>query len=144
MRASAPGGRLVIADYVRLGRPLHADQERLLAEWLHPQAIPDIGTAAEYDAYASRAGFARFSATDITPNVRVSLRNLHHLCEKWLVPGKIMRTLGMVSPIRFQNVVASMRQYEALQTGAWQYALMLAVKPVPAETSAPGSAHTHP
>ena len=143
-RVLKPGGRLVMADYVRLGRPLQADQERLLTEWLHPQAIPDIGTADEYDAYASLAGFTRFFTTDITPNVHVSLRNLHHLCKKWLVPGKIMCTLGVVSPVRFQNVVASMRQYEALQTGAWQYALMLAVKPGPAETFALSSAHTHP
>ncbi|MFZ4634359.1 MAG: class I SAM-dependent methyltransferase [Saprospiraceae bacterium] len=141
-RVLKPGGRLIIADYIRTARPLNDEQERLIREWLHPQAIPDIGTAAEYETHALAAGFSRFTAKDITPNVRVSLRNLHHLCEKWRIPGQIMRTLGLVSQIRYQNVLASIRQYEAMQAGAWQYALMLGeVTPDPAEISAPDSTH---
>lgn len=127
-RVLRPGGRLIIADYVRTDRPLTDEQEALLRDWLRPQAIRDIGTEAEYRSYAGEAGFSSFTAADITPNVRVSLRNLHNLCKKWLLPGRIFLALGIVNDVRFRNVIASIRQYEALQMGAWRYGMICAVK----------------
>jgi tocopherol O-methyltransferase len=122
-RLLRPGGRLVMAEYLRCGRPLAPAQETLLAQWLRPWAIPDLDTEAEHHAYARAAGFQDMQWQDVTPQVRVSLRNLHELCGKWLGIGKVLHRLGLISRIRLNNVHASMRLYEALKAGAWVYGM---------------------
>ncbi len=127
-RVLRPGGRLVVADYIRTARPLPPESEALISGWLNPQAIADIDTREEHLAKASAAGFGQFEIRDITPNVRVSLRNLHEICSNWLWWGRFLRATRLISQIRLDNVRASMRQYEAVQRGAWFYALLIGVK----------------
>ncbi len=127
-RLLKPGGQLVIAEYVRSARSLRPEQEALLAAWLRPWAIPDLDTAEEHRQHALAAGFAVFSEKNVTPQVRVSLRNLHELCRRWLPWGRIMRRLGIVDSVRMGNLVASIRQYEALEMEAWGYAFLRAGK----------------
>lgn len=127
-RILKPGGRLIVADYIRAGRPLPAHSETLLQGWLHPQAISDIDTQQEHAAHLQSAGFQPFEIKDVTPNVRVSLRNLHDLCRKWLTIGKVLRFLGIVSQVRMNNVYASMTQYKALQENAWMYVMIVGKK----------------
>jgi ubiquinone/menaquinone biosynthesis C-methylase UbiE len=127
-RVLRPGGRLVMAEYMRTARPVAPESERLLAAWLRPWAIPDIETAEEHRACAVAAGFQNVEIQDATPNVRVSLRNLHEISMRWLPLGKLLNRLGLVNDVRLGNAVASVRQYEALQAGAWMYGLLLARK----------------
>lgn len=128
-RLLRPGGRLVIAEYMRTERPVSAPGEALLAAWLRPWAIPDLDTAEEHVQHAIRAGFQAPEVRDVTPQMRPSLRNLHRLCRQWLPFGRMLRALRLVSAVRLGNVRASIKQYEALQEGAWRYVLLLAVKP---------------
>lgn len=127
-RVLKPGGRLVVADFVRASRPVAPPGEDLLAAWLRPWAIPDLDTADEHRAHARAAGFADLTVRDVTANVRVSLRNLHELCRRWLFFGKILRFSRLISRVRLDNVRASMRQYEALEAGAWGYGFLLTRK----------------
>lgn len=127
-RLLKPGGRLVMAEYMRSSRPVSEGGERLLAAWLRPWAIPDIDTGPEHQQHAESLGFVRIQLNDVTPNVRVSLRNLHNLCRQWLPYGKWMRRFRIVNDVRLNNVRASIRQLEALQEGAWFYGMMLAQK----------------
>lgn len=127
-RVLKPGGRLVMAEYMRSARPVSPEGERLLSAWLRPWAIPDIDTAAEHRAQALAAGFRQIEIQDVTPNVRVSLRNLHEVSTRWLPLGKFLHRLGLVNDIRLGNARASIRQYEALQAGAWMYGMLKAQK----------------
>jgi ubiquinone/menaquinone biosynthesis C-methylase UbiE len=90
-RLLKPGGRLVIAEYIRADRPVSERGETLLQQWLHPWAIRDIDTRAEHLAHAQLAGFQSADMQDVTRHVRVSLRNLHELCTQWLPWGKVFK-----------------------------------------------------
>lgn len=127
-RVLRPGGRLVMAEYMRSARPAPPEDERLLGDWLRPWAIPDIDTADEHRAHARDAGFQQVDIRDATPNVQVSLRNLHEISARWLPFGKFLHLFGIVHPVRLGNARASVRQYEALLAGAWQYGMLLARK----------------
>ncbi|MEI6410290.1 MAG: methyltransferase domain-containing protein [Bacteroidota bacterium] len=127
-RVLKPGGRLVMAEYLRMARPTTETGEILLEKWLRPWAIPDIDTSEEHKKHALEAGFSAIEIRDVTPNVRVSLRNLHELCTKWLPYGKIMHAMRIVNDIRLNNVRASIAQFEALNEGAWFYGMALAHK----------------
>ena len=117
-----------MAEYMRTARPVSPEGERWLAAWLRPWAIPDIETADEHCGYAITAGFQLVEIQDATPNVRVSLRNLHEVSLRWLPLGKLLNRFGLVNDIRLGNALASVRQYEALLEGAWEYGLLRAVK----------------
>ena len=127
-RVLKPGGRLVLAEYLRSTRPLSPASEQLLSDWLRPWAIPDIDTAEEHRAAAGLAGFKNTEIRDITPNMRVSLRNLHEISSRWLPLGRFFNKLGWVSDVRIGNARASVRQYEALLEQAWHYGLLKAEK----------------
>lgn len=127
-RVLKPGGRLVMAEYMRQNRPVSTKGEQLLAAWLRPWAIPDIDTADEHRQHATGAGFEQIVIHDATANVRVSLRNLHDLSAAWLPFGKVFRFFHIVNDIRLDNVKASMRQYEALREDAWMYGILTARK----------------
>ncbi|HNE28808.1 MAG TPA: methyltransferase domain-containing protein [Saprospiraceae bacterium] len=127
-RLLRPGGRLVIAEYVRSGRPLSQNDEWLLEQWLRPWAIPDLDTLDEHHTHALGAGFRHFSSRDVTSRVKVSLRNLHRLCRRWQPWGRLMLLSGLISRLRYNNVCASIRQYEALEKGCWEYRFLLAEK----------------
>ena len=127
-RLLKPGGRLVIAEYIRSDRPVSERGETLLQQWLHPWAIRDIDTRAEHLAHAQSVGFQSADMQDVTRHVRVSLRNLHELCTRWLPWGKVFKAFRIVNDIRLNNVRASIRQYEALGEGAWYYGMLVCVK----------------
>ena len=127
-RLLKPGGRLVMAEYMRTSRTLSEHHESLLQQWLHPWAIRDIDTRDEHLVHARNVGFQSAEIQDVTPQVRVSLRNLHELCTKWLPIGKVFKVFRIVNDIRLNNVRASIRQYEALGEGAWFYGMAVFYK----------------
>lgn len=127
-RVLRPGGRLVMAEYMRTARPVSLASEQLLANWLRPWAIPDIDTMEEHRSHAASVGFREIEMVDATPNVRVSLRNLHSISRRWLPLGRLLHAVRWVSDVRLGNAQASVRQYEALLAGAWVYGLLRARK----------------
>lgn len=127
-RLLKPGGRLVIAEYMRQDRPLARPQEELLSQWLQGWAIPDIDTAEEHRKNARQAGFTEIDIRDITPHTRISHRNLHKQARRWWRVGQALRLLGIRNRIQHRNHQGALRQFEALEAGAWFYGLGRVVK----------------
>jgi cyclopropane fatty-acyl-phospholipid synthase-like methyltransferase len=127
-RLLKPGGRLVIAEYMRITRPLSQPQEELLNQWLQGWAIPDIDTAEEHRNNAQHAGFEAIEIRDITAHTRISHRNLHKQARRWWRVGQALRLLGIRNRIQHRNHRGALRQFEALEAGAWFYGLGRAVK----------------
>lgn len=127
-RLLKPGGRLVIAEYMRKARPLEKRQEDLLGQWLQGWAIPDIDTAEEHRENARKAGFAEMEIRDITAHTRISHRNLHKQARRWWRVGQVLRLLGIRNRIQHRNHLGALRQFEALEAGGWFYGLGVSVK----------------
>jgi cyclopropane fatty-acyl-phospholipid synthase-like methyltransferase len=128
-RLLRPGGRVVVADFVRAGRPLDATGERLLHEWLTGWAVPDIDTPGEHTEHLAATGFIETRLDDVTAHTRPSLRRLYRMAY-WTYPLAVLgRNKGIRSAVQHGNVVASIRQYQALRHGAWFYSILSATKP---------------
>jgi SAM-dependent methyltransferase len=128
-RLLRPGGRLVVAEYVRAARPLGPHGERLLHAWLDGWAIPDLDTRDEHLAHLAAAGFAGIRFDDVTARTRPSLRRLYRLTF-WTYPLAVMgRVVRIRSAIQHGNVIGSLRQYQALERELWFYGMISATKP---------------
>ena len=127
-RLLRPGGRLVLAEYIRAARPLSARGELLLHQWLDGWAIPDLDTRAEHVAHAAAAGLADARIDDITAHTRPSLRRLYQLT-RWFYPLAVTgRAVGIRSAIQHGNVIGSLCQYQALDHELWFYGILSATK----------------
>jgi tocopherol O-methyltransferase len=128
-RVLRPGGRVVVADFVRSGRPLDPTGERLLHEWLTGWAVPDIDTPDEHTEHLAAAGFVGTQLDDVTAHTRPSLRRLYRMAY-WTYPLALYGYVkGVRSAVQHGNVIASIRQYQALRHGAWYYSILSAIKP---------------
>ncbi|PZS38317.1 MAG: SAM-dependent methyltransferase [Pseudonocardiales bacterium] len=128
-RLLRPGGRVVVADFVRAARPLDPIGERLLHEWLDGWAVPDIDTSGEHLEHLAAAGFAEPRLDDVTTHTRPSLRRLYRMAY-WTYPLAVLgRVTGVRSEVQHGNVIASIRQYQALRRDAWFYSILSATKP---------------
>ncbi|MFK7928226.1 MAG: cyclopropane-fatty-acyl-phospholipid synthase family protein [Myxococcota bacterium] len=127
-RLLKPGGRLIVADYMRAARPLSERLERTCKEWLNGWAIDDIDTPEEHTANALGAGFEAVVVRDMTQATRRSLRRLHRLSLLVWYPDMALSKIGVRSPTQRGNVVASRRQWQALRSQAWRYGVLSATR----------------
>jgi cyclopropane fatty-acyl-phospholipid synthase-like methyltransferase len=134
-RLLRPGGRLVVAEYMRTARPLGMSGERLLHTWLHGWAIPDLDTPDEHQRSLSASGFVDIQIDDVTAHTRPSLHRLRQITF-WSYPLAVLaRAAGIRSVVQHGNVLGSLYQYQALERGLWFYGLLSAVVPSTQRTS---------
>lgn len=128
-RLLRPGGRVVVTEYMRAARPLDPVGEHLLREYLDGWSVPDLDTPAEHLGHLAAAGFTGARLDDATVHTHPSLRRLYRL-GYWTYP---LAWLGRVTKIRSEvqhgNVIAAIRQYQALCHGAWFYGILSATLP---------------
>lgn len=128
-RLLRPGGRVVVADFVRAARPVDPQGEQLLREWLAGWAVPDIDSPGEHTSHLEAAGFTDIRLDDVTAHTRPSLRRLYRMAY-WTYPLAMLgRITGVRSEVQHGNVIASIRQYQALRHGAWFYSILSASLP---------------
>jgi cyclopropane fatty-acyl-phospholipid synthase-like methyltransferase len=126
-RLLKPGGRMVIAEYMRTARPLDEANERLMQEWLSSWAIPDIDTVAEHMSHAAEAGFVNIANKDVSPHVEPSLRRLFRMTHLGVPIDRMLKKIGLRG--RTRNVEGARKIYQALQKRAWVYCIQVACKP---------------
>lgn len=127
-RVLRPGGRLVLADFMRRRRGLDPDDEEVVRTWLDGWAIPDLDTAEEHAEAAERAGMSDARVQDFTPRVRYSLDRLHRRAIAATPVNWLLHSLGLRNKIQHANVVSSLLQHRALRLGAWFYGVLTATK----------------
>lgn len=128
-RLLRPGGRLVVAEYMRAGRPLDRAGEETVRQWLDGWAIPDLDTGAEHIRHATAAQLVDVGIEDFTNRTRPSLRRLYRIACVSYPFALTARVLRMRSRVQHGNVISALRQYQALQRGYWFYGVLAATKP---------------
>jgi tocopherol O-methyltransferase len=114
-RLLAPGGRLVVADFLRTTRAF--EEEDMFHEWLSGWAVPDLATPEEFEEHARRAGFGDVRLEDLTAGVWPSSRRLYRRALAGYPVSLLQRSL-------LPGVLAGIRQYRALQRGLWLYGVL--------------------
>jgi len=127
-RVLKPGGRLIMAEYIRWARPLSPAGEQRIDDWLHRWAIDDIDTALEHRSHSELAGFNEFTMHDVTKYTRVSLRNLYHQTKRYLKLGYVLNKLKIRSDVAHGNHVGSYHLWGSLEAGDWFYGVVVAKK----------------
>jgi cyclopropane fatty-acyl-phospholipid synthase-like methyltransferase len=125
-RVLKPGGRLVVAEYIRSRRPADPDHEKLLRTWFDGWTMPDLDTREEHQEAAVGAGFCNVLVHDLTPMVRRSLLRLHRLASMATPIDRLLHRLRLRTTAQHRNVVASRVQYDALERGLWFYGVVSA------------------
>lgn len=130
-RLLRPGGRLVLAEYMRRAGDAGPGEAALVREWLEGWALPGIDTSTEHRAHAEAAGLENVRIEDWSGSFRRSLRRLYLVSAiSYPLAWTAWRT-GIRDRVQHGNVVGSIRCYQALQRGAWCYNLLIANKPEP-------------
>ena len=127
-RLLRPGGRVVVAEYMRAARPLPQAGEPMVREWLDGWAIPDLDTPDEHVQHATAAGLVQVTIENFTPRARPSLRRLYRIAVATYPFALTARLLRIRSATQHGNVIAAVRQYQALQQGFWLYGVLSATK----------------
>ena len=125
-RVLRPGGRLVVAEYMRTTRELSRFDALVVREWLAGWVMPDLDTIEEHRTAASAAGFEPVEVRDETLNVEPSLRRLCRRTSMLYPIGALLRLLRVRSATQHGNVRASVLQYVALRRRAWAYCILRA------------------
>lgn len=120
-RVLKPGGKLLIGENLRTARPMEKEKEELLEYIFHSWAIPDLDTFEEHRQHALGSGFRSFESKDVTANMMVSYRNLEEMCKRWAWLNKLLHTFGIISTVRRDNMLGSMKQYKAIKEQVFTY-----------------------
>jgi tocopherol O-methyltransferase len=128
-RVLRPGGRLVVAEYMRTTRDLDESGRQMMHRWLSGWAIPDLATRGEHVQYARKMGFDSVVAEDCTNQTRRSLRRLYRLARACQPFAFAARALRLRSETMHGNFMSSILHYKTLRRGYWRYCVLTAEKP---------------
>lgn len=128
-RVLAPGGRLIMSDFFRRRDNMAPDLEDKLQKWVSQWVVPDLVSPDGIGQQAAAAGFDEVDPVDITDNIRPAARRLYRT-GLWTAPLALLaRVLRLHNAHHHANWLSSIRQYQALQAGAWSYGLVSARRP---------------
>jgi ubiquinone/menaquinone biosynthesis C-methylase UbiE len=128
-RVLRPGGRIVVSDFfLRSQKILDSSNRIVLKEWLDAWKIPFLWTAAQHSNAAKSAGFVNVSISDVTRCTFRSHLRLYRMASLVLPLAIVLGHAGARNSIQHGNVIAALRQYQALRSNIWFYAILSAHK----------------
>ena len=126
-RVLQPGGRLVIGDFT-LADNLTSDQKSYMKPWWDGWAMPTLDTLPHFREALCDTGFTDIRIVNLNAHVQRSLKRLWLMSKVALPFARLFYETGIFPDLRYQNVAASVLQYESFKKGLWQYALITATK----------------
>jgi hypothetical protein len=112
-----------------LRRQANGAEDRIVAEWRDGWRLSRLWTGDEHGGAAQDAGFGEISIRDVTRYTFRSHRRLYVVARAARPLAAIFKWLGLRNSVQHGNVIASIRQFEALRNGCWFYGTLSARKP---------------
>jgi SAM-dependent methyltransferase len=140
-RILKPGGRLVIADGFRSGRPAGGSgtdtaegrrrerEERAYRAFLAGWAVPHLCTTAEMRRYAADAGLELVHDEDISADVMPHARAIYRFGLLFIPVRWVLHRLRLTSSEKLGNAIATYHQYHTFKRGMWTYRVFCFRKP---------------
>jgi tocopherol O-methyltransferase len=122
------GGRIVVSDFFLRLQSISPASEAIVREWLDGWKIPFLWTAAQHSNAAKSAGFSNVLIKDVTRCTLYSHRRLYNLAILAHPVAVVLERIGIRNGLQHGNVIAALRQYQALRFDCWFYAILSAQK----------------
>ena len=137
-RVLRPGGRLVVCAWLA-GEPLRVWERRHLLEPICREGrLPGMGSAAEYRAWIADAGLLLDAVQDLSQQVRRTWTLcMTRLARRLATDGRYLRYLMDGRQRNRQFAFTMLRIWMAYRTGAMQYGLFAAHKPLVEQKNGP-------
>lgn len=124
-----PGGRLVIGDGFREERRLAPGEEAVYKRFLAGWAVPHLCTTREIEAWAAEAGLEKIHGEDISADVMPHARAIFRFGLLFIPIRWLLLKVGLTSPEKMGNAVATYYQYLTFKRGDWTYRIFAFRKP---------------
>ena len=129
-RVLRPGGRLVVCAWLAGDAVRPWETRHLLKPICAEGRLPSMGSRADYEDLASRAGFVLTSYEDISRGVRRTWGICMRRLALRLVTDRAVRRLALSSTTQSRSFVLSLPRLDvALRTGAMRYGVLVWDKP---------------
>lgn len=127
-RVLRPGGRLMVADFLRADDESDPRHERAMRTWTHGWAIPNLASVSSFAEHIESQGFSNIRYRDIREHVMPSARRLYRASLIALPVDWALQRAAARSRVQRENVRAAYWQYATLRAGAWTYGIFVASK----------------
>lgn len=119
-------GRLGLMGFFRTDAELSSAERRRYDEWLDGWAMAGHFSLADAADRFEAGGFEEASVRDVSDAVEPGAKKLYLATRVTMPIAKVLHRLGLRGDVEEANRVATRRQYELLQSGAWRYGLLTA------------------
>jgi tocopherol O-methyltransferase len=124
-RVVAPGGRLVMAEYVLQPEP-HSTSDHVRV-WNESWEMT-LATEHEWREALAEAGWMDIEVLDVTSNMVRSLRRLRRMCRLLSPIAKVLKVARIRTAAQQRNIRGSIALWDALQAGDWRYCIITATR----------------
>ncbi|HUG92205.1 MAG TPA: methyltransferase domain-containing protein, partial [Planctomycetaceae bacterium] len=140
-RLLRPGGRIVVADAF-LTQPrssLSRDDLDIVAPFERGWALAPLASVGEFAGDLQQAGFVRVTPRDVTAHVIPSSKRMHRAGLLLLPFARLLRRLGLCTPMQLHACEAAHAQYAARRRGIGAYVIFSAQRPGRPASPQPGA-----
>lgn len=128
-RLLTPGGKLIVAEYIRVREPNTETEQQLMKALLDGWVIPDLWTYDKHRSALKDCGYQDITIEDYSDaTVRVA-RYLYRYSLVGIPIYRVLRRLGLIDDVRMKDALACRYQWLAKQAGLWGHALIAAQRP---------------
>lgn len=128
-RLLAPGGRLVVVEYIQKKEPQSPRNRKEMEMFLDYAAMPNIWTVGAHRSAIKRCGYTNIVIEDFsTATVPIS-RYLYRYSLFGIPLYRVLRWGGFINEERMKNALWCRYQWLTKQKGLWGHAMISATKP---------------
>lgn len=128
-RLLKPGGRLIIADYLKTNHKISDKEEKILTNWLNCWAIKEIVSEKDFSDQLQSVGFHDILQENVNKAIAPSAKRMFYSSFMGFFGTKLYQLYNSKAS-RFSKIhyKSGWYQYKALKKGLWSYQIIQAKK----------------